>query len=330
MMLWVGTAEAQRRAVRRGSGRAVSAPRTRVAPARGRGYRNYRVNRPYRAYGPYYYGAYDPFFYGPYAYGHYPYYGAQYLRGSVRLQVKPEQTEVFVDGYHAGLVDSYDGFLQRLHLPPGEHEIELYLDGHESVRETFYLVEGQTYKMLHEMVPLDAGVPQPERPRPPARTYRNVDQLFDPSLGPNPDPSVDPNYDPNLEPNLDPSAGRGPSQGIEPNRVHRRRLGASEPPPNPAGAFGRGGLPNAPETSRPAPASADQFGRLTIRVQPEDAQVVIDGQTWVGGLGRLEVELGVGQHVVEVRRDGYRPYRTEVDIREGDGTGLNVSLPRVE
>ena len=71
------------------------------------------------------YGFYDPYFYGPYGY---PYYGQGYYYdlGSVRLQVKPEDTEVYVDGYYVGVVDEYDGVFQRLRLPSSEHEIELY------------------------------------------------------------------------------------------------------------------------------------------------------------------------------------------------------------
>ena len=65
---------------------------------------------------PYSYGAWGPHL-QPYAY--------HWNRGTVRLEVEPEETEVYVDGYYAGVVDSYDGFFQRLHLPPGEHDIEL-------------------------------------------------------------------------------------------------------------------------------------------------------------------------------------------------------------
>ena len=88
-------------------------------------------------------------FYGP------RFYGSRYERGSLRLEVKPEETEVFVDGY-----------FQRLHLPPGEHEVELYLDGYESTRETLYVVEGQTYRIRHDMQPLPDGAPQATRPEP--------------------------------------------------------------------------------------------------------------------------------------------------------------------
>ena len=126
----------------------------------------------YRPYGLYA-GFYDPF-YGPhplsYGYGPYftPYYGGYGYSSAVRLEVDPEETEVYVDGYYTGVVDSYDGFLQRLRLPPGEHEIELYLEGYESIRQTLYLAPGETYRIRHEMQPLAAGAPQPPRPEPAA------------------------------------------------------------------------------------------------------------------------------------------------------------------
>lgn len=44
---------------------------------------------------------------------------------SLRLQVSPKETEVFVDGYYAGTVDDFDGMFQRLHLERGEHEVAL-------------------------------------------------------------------------------------------------------------------------------------------------------------------------------------------------------------
>lgn len=127
-------------------------------------------SRFYRPYGLYA-GFYDPFF-GPYAfpYGYAPhlasYYGGYAYSSAVRLEVEPEETEVYVGGYYTGIVDSYDGFLQRLRLPPGEHEIELYLDGYESIRQTLYLAPGETYRIRHEMQPLQDGAPQPSRPEP--------------------------------------------------------------------------------------------------------------------------------------------------------------------
>jgi hypothetical protein len=163
----------ERRPTARPAGRAVARPPVRharparaVIPAR----RVFAGGRLYRPYGPYA-GFYDPF-YGPYAspygYGHYvaPYYGGYGYSSAVRLEVEPEETEVYVDGYYTGVVDSYDGFLQRLRLPPGEHEIELYLEGHESIRQTLHLAPGETYRIRHDMQPLADGAPRPTRPEP--------------------------------------------------------------------------------------------------------------------------------------------------------------------
>ena len=77
---------------------------------------------PWASWGPY--GAYGywggPYYGGPYPYG----YGYGYIDDStsVRLEVTPRETEVFVDGLPAGTVDSFDGFFQRLRLPPGDHD----------------------------------------------------------------------------------------------------------------------------------------------------------------------------------------------------------------
>ena len=145
-------------------------------------------SRYYRPYGLYA-GFHDPFF-GPYAfpYGFAPhpasYYGGYAYSSAVRLEVEPEETEVYVDGYFTGIVDSYDGFLQRLRLPPGEHEIELYLEGYESIRQTLYLAPGETYRIRHEMQPLPDGATQPPRPEPAASPPT--------AMGPAPTPLVQP------------------------------------------------------------------------------------------------------------------------------------------
>jgi hypothetical protein len=76
---------------------------------------------------------YDPF-YGPYPWwmrAQYPYaYFPMYdNRAEVRVLVTPEQAAVYVDGFYAGIVDDFNGFFERLPLPPGGHDIVLYLEG---------------------------------------------------------------------------------------------------------------------------------------------------------------------------------------------------------
>ena len=252
LVAWPTTVDAQRR---RGPRRARPVLRTNVW------------------YGPGY-GFYNPYLYGPYAYGPWgPYNGGRYdARGSVRLEVKPEATEVYVDGYYAGVVDSYDGFFQRLRLPPGAHDIELRLEGHRSIEEQVYLQIGSTYHVEHAMEPLAPGETTPPPPTPPAQPPAETARTPRPG---------------------EPDAGRAPPQ--------------------------RG---RAPVTA---------FGTLAIRVQPTDAVILVDGEDWRGpDTSRLELDLGAGPHRVEVRRDGYESYVTDVDVQPGQTTAVNISLPRDE
>jgi len=60
-----------------------------------------------------------------------PVYGVPIYYGDVRLQVRPREAQVFVDGYYAGIVDDFDGVFQRLTLTVGPHEIEIAAPGLE-------------------------------------------------------------------------------------------------------------------------------------------------------------------------------------------------------
>jgi hypothetical protein len=196
---------------------------------------------------------------------------------AVRLQVKPRDAEVFVDGYIVGIVDDYDGSFQQLPLAPGEHQIVLYRDGYRTVRQTIMLRPGDTYKVKYEMERLGEGEVAEPRPTPP----------------PAPPPEA-----------------------------------RSRAPRGPDAVFGPAGP--GPRRREPAPAPAMDVGTLSVRVQPPDAEVWIDGERWQwpGDEPRLVVELPEGRHRVEVTRDGFEPFATDVDVRLGEVTTLNVSLLR--
>ena len=65
-------------------------------------------------------------------------------------------------------------------------------------------------------------------------------------------------------------------------------------------------------------------------MQPSDAEVLIDGERWTGALDneRLTVQLGAALHRLEIRKDGYRAYFTDVTIRNRETLTLNVALSR--
>jgi hypothetical protein len=91
--------------------------------------------------------------------------------------------------------------------------------------------------------------------------------------------------------------------------------------------------PRRPDNQPPGPApvqSTSSAATIVLRVQPSGADVTIDGEHWQGPSGdeRLVVQVAEGRHRVEVRKDGYRPFSTEVDVKRSESLPVNVSLTR--
>ena len=82
---------------------------------------------------------------------------------SVRVDVTPRDTKS-IDGYYAGVVDDFDGLLQRLRVEPGRHEITLYHDGVRAVHQRIYLTRDRTFKLKQQLEKLPEG--EVEEPRP--------------------------------------------------------------------------------------------------------------------------------------------------------------------
>jgi hypothetical protein len=94
--------------------------------------------------------------------------------------------------------------------------------------------------------------------------------------------------------------------------------------------------PRPPYDPRPMPEPPagrteprGRFGTLSVRVQPSDAEIVIDGERWSGtaeaGVA-VSIELPAGRHQVEVRKEGFTTYREDVLIRPNATLRLNLSL----
>jgi PEGA domain len=279
-------------------GRAVV--RTAPAVARSHYYRPYYRSyyRPYY-YRPYFYGGpylYSSFFWYPYPYYYAPYglyggyYGGYYdPLSSVRIEVRPREAHVYVDGYFAGEVDKYDGTFQRLRLRPGPHQIEVYLEGYKTLRQTVYLTPDSTFKLRGDLAKLGEGQPPEPAPTPKAVPNRSGR-----------------NYGP------PPSAGRRAAPPMPDSSSEPVVQGPEEP-----------GQPEAG-------ARDSQFGTVSIRFQPADAEVLIDGEAWQGADSdqRLLVNLEAGPHRIEVRKADHKPFSTDVDVRPGETTTVNVSLPK--
>ena len=99
------------------------------------------------------------------------------------------------------------------------------------------------------------------------------------------------------------------------------------PPPPSSPPEMRGAEPNPPVP----PVSGDaKFGQVAIRVQPGDAEVLIDGEPWrsAPGADRLVVHLSPGTHRIEIKKEGFDSFVTAVEIKRGETAVLNVSLTR--
>ena len=128
-------------------------------------------------------GFYDPFWgaFGPYwgyPYAGYPYWAYPYAgyplaaAATVKTDVTPKQTEVFVDGYYAGVANDFDGAFKRLHTSPGGHAVTLYLDGYRTVTQNVYVRPDSTYKLnetMEKLAPGEVSAPVPVPAVPAAR-----------------------------------------------------------------------------------------------------------------------------------------------------------------
>jgi non-canonical (house-cleaning) NTP pyrophosphatase len=62
-------------------------------------------------------------------------------------------------------------------------------------------------------------------------------------------------------------------------------------------------------------------------VQPNDAEVLVDGAPWrAQNQDRMLIELSEGRHNIQIRKAGFVGYLTDVQIHRGDTTNLDVRL----
>jgi hypothetical protein len=106
-------------------------------------------------------------YWGPWGYPYAGYYGPRDDSAEVKLEVKPKDAQVFVNGYYAGLVDDFDGTFQRLHLAPGDHELVLFLEGYRTVKQSIRVRPREDAKIRYTLEPLPAGEKAEPPPPPP-------------------------------------------------------------------------------------------------------------------------------------------------------------------
>src|SRR5467141_186208 len=125
----------------------------------------YRFYDPF--WGPFYGYGYPYRWYGyPYGYSDWPYDYWSNITGDVKTEITPKQTEVYVDGYYAGVADDFDGLFQGLSTSAGGHAVTLHLEGYRTVTRNIYVQPDSTYKLRETMEKLAPGEVSEPVPRP--------------------------------------------------------------------------------------------------------------------------------------------------------------------
>jgi hypothetical protein len=89
-----------------------------------------------------------------------------------------------------------------------------------------------------------------------------------------------------------------------------------------------GSLRDRDEEGKVPAGTRPEFGMFVLRVQPGDSAITIDGDVWEASdeAGPLILQLETGPHVIEIRKQGYRTYLTELTVRPGETTTLRVAM----
>ncbi len=111
--------------------------------------------------------------YGYHGYSTYPYYGytrfydqsGQLYRGAtdslgaLDLNVKPKNTQVYLNGRYIGVTGNFDGFPRYLWLKEGTYEVILYNEGYETVVHEFEIYPGTVIDVKQRLLPGDSVPP---------------------------------------------------------------------------------------------------------------------------------------------------------------------------
>lgn len=98
-----------------------------------------------------YYGSYVFYPHTVIRYDNYGTYG--YPTGELRLQVKPRDAQVFIDGAYVGTVDQFDGVFQSLRLESGDYRVEIVLPGFEPLDFDVRILPGEKVTYRGELLP---------------------------------------------------------------------------------------------------------------------------------------------------------------------------------
>jgi hypothetical protein len=244
--------------------------------------------------------------------------------GALNLDISPSDTEVYLNGEYIGRARDFSGWGRGyLWLEKGTYDIVFYKDGYRTLARQVSIYPGLVIKWDDK---LEHG--QAVRPEDlPSKSHERRDSRL--------------------------QFERDRADQIDRQQQHQQQQ-MQEPPPyqgqqTPEGDSGwsdnwrdrvnhdRSG--NAPQRNvQPAPApgparaavTSDQYGRLRVKVEPDDASVYLDGRFVGTGSDLAGNEAGLllapGHHHLSVVRPGHRAAERELDAVLGKDIDLTLSL----
>jgi hypothetical protein len=222
--------------------------------------------------------------------------------GALDLDLKPGDTQIWLDGQYIGIADRFDGWPGYLWLEEGDYHFVFYREGYRTIAREYRIRPGLVIDVTDrlergESVPPEQLIPPQPTPRRDARERRNEEMRRRAAEAP--------------------VVRRGTADDDDADDALL------------AGEEGSDWRDRAPEGIL-AGDDDSGVGTLRLAVVPADASVYLDGRFLGTGadVGRLRRGLAVtaGEHLLEVVRPGHAPVARRVVIGDGDDLEVEISL----
>ncbi len=247
---------------------------------------------PYHAY-PHTYYDYRPGHYGPYRV---PYYASQVREtmGALDLDLKPGDTQIYLDGHHIGTADNFDGWPQYLWLDQGDYHFVFYAEGRRTIAREYKILPGVVIDVEDR---LEHGESTPPEELFPVPTERRDERLAK-----------------NAE-----MRARAEAEARAEADWRRR----SEEIRQRSGDWG-----DDPGYETPA----GDFGSLQLTVTPPDASVYLDGRFLGTAADLMRLSRGLtidtGHHDLSIVRPGHEGEEIRFEVESGEVVELDIELQR--
>ncbi|HVR08240.1 MAG TPA: PEGA domain-containing protein [Thermoanaerobaculia bacterium] len=250
--------------------------------------------------------------------------------GALDLDISPSDAQVYLNGEYIGRVRDFGGWHRGyLWLEKGTYDIVFYKEGFRTLARQVSIYPGLVITWDDKLEPGQAVKPEDL----PSKSHERRDSRlqFERDRAEQIDRQQQAQQPPQYQPQPPPQPPQSEDDqgqyggGWRDNwhdRVNRDRAGDPTPQRNVQPA-------PAPGPSRAA-VTSDQYGRLRVKVEPDDASVYLDGRFVGTGSDLAGNEAGLllapGHHRLSVVRPGHRAEERDIDAVLGKDVDLKVTL----